>query len=132
MTRVLVVEDNPAIRELVSAYVKGAGHSVATASNGDEALETVAERGAPDIAVLDVAMPGMSGLDLLVKLRELPGHAELPAIFLSASARETDIRRGHELGAAYLTKPFAAHALLDAVDEAVTGRPQPSATEHAW
>jgi len=117
MTRVLVVEDNPAIRELVGAYVKGAGHSVAMASNGDEALETVAERGAPDIAVLDVAMPGMSGLDLLVRLRELPGQDELPAIFLSARVKPEDIAKGTALNAAYLTKPFVGSALVNLIDK---------------
>ncbi len=117
MTRVLVVEDNPAIRELVSVYVKQAGHSVAAAADGPEALATVSGRGAPDIAVLDVAMPGMSGLDLLVKLREMPGLEQLPAIFLSARVKPEDIAKGTALGAAYLTKPFVGSALVNLIDK---------------
>ncbi len=117
MTRVLVVEDNPAIRELVSVYMKQAGHSVAAASDGPAAIATVTDRGAPDIAVLDVAMPGMSGLDLLVKLREMPGMAELPAIFLSARVSPEDIAKGTALGAAYLTKPFVGTALVNLIEK---------------
>lgn len=117
MTRVLVVEDNPAIRELVSAYVKQAGHSVAAAADGAEAIATVADRGAPDIAVLDVAMPGMSGLDLLARLREMPGMKRLPAIFLSARVKPEDIAKGTALGAAYLTKPFVGTALVNLIDK---------------
>lgn len=117
MTRVLVVEDNPAIRDLVTAYMKNAGHSVAAASDGIEALATVTDRGAPDIAVLDVAMPGLSGLDLLVKLREMPGMAGLPAIFLSARVKPEDIAKGTALGAAYLTKPFIGTALVNLIEK---------------
>ncbi len=81
--------------------------------------------------MLDVGLPGMDGFALLNRLRQTdPSHA--PAIFRLRLALERDIMRGRQLGAAYLTKPFAAHALLDAVDEAVTGRPFPSVSEHAW
>ena len=125
MTRVLVVEDNPAIRELVSAYVKNAGHSVAAATDGPEAIATVTDRVAPDIAVLDVAMPGMSGLDLLVKLRELPGMEGLPAIFLSARVKPEDIAKGTALGAAYLTKPFVGTALVNLIEKVL----RPAATD---
>jgi DNA-binding response OmpR family regulator len=73
----------------------------------------------------------MDGFELLSRLRRNDSTLA-PAIFVSASALERDIMRGRQLGAAYLTKPFATHALLDAVDEAVTGRPYPSVAEHAW
>jgi DNA-binding response OmpR family regulator len=106
------------------------GHRVIAMPDADLALDSVEQFGAPDAYVLDVGLPGMDGFALLGKLRETDLRA--PAIFVSASALDRDIMRGRELGAAYLTKPFAAHALLDAVDEAVTGRPYPSVTEHAW
>ena len=117
MPRVLIVEDNEQIRELVGIYVKQAGHAVAMAADGNEALAAVAERGAPDVAVLDVAMPGMNGLELLSALRELPGLAELPAIFLSARVRPEDIDAGTRMGAAYLTKPFVGSALVGMIDK---------------
>ena len=130
MARLLVVEDDPDVRDLISMRLVMVGHRVIAMPDADLAMDSVEQFGQPDAYVLDVGLPGLSGFELLETLREkLP---QVPAIFLSASARESDIRRGHDLGAAYLTKPFAAHALLDAVDEAVTGRPQPSATEHAW
>src|SRR5690348_3940784 len=115
MARVLVVEDNPQICELIGVYVKQAGHAVALASDGEAALTQVDERGAPDIAVMDVVMPGMTGLELLVELRKRPGLAELPAIFLSSRVRPEDIALGTDLGATYLTKPFVGSALIAAI-----------------
>ncbi len=92
------------------------GHQVLTAASAEAALSIVDERGGPDVAVLDVAMPGMSGLELLPALRSRDGMAELPAIFLSARILEQDIAAGRALGATYLTKPFVATALLNAVE----------------
>jgi CheY-like chemotaxis protein len=81
----------------------------------------VAERGAPDLAVLDVSMPGMDGLELLERLRTIDGMERLPAIFLSARVQPEDIEAGRALGATYLTKPFVATALLNAVKAALAG-----------
>ena len=130
MARLLVVEDDPDVRDLISMRLVMVGHRVIAMPDADLALDSVEQFGAPDAYVLDVGLPGMDGFTLLGRLRETDLRA--PAIFVSASALDRDIARGRELGAAYLTKPFAAHALLDAVDEAVTGRPYPSVTEHAW
>ncbi len=131
MARLLVVEDDPDVRDLISMRLVMVGHRVIAMPDADLALDSVEQFGPPDAYVLDVGLPGMDGFALLSRLRVTdPSHA--PAIFVSASALERDIMRGRQLGAAYLTKPFAAHALLDAVDEAVTGRPFPSVTEHAW
>jgi DNA-binding response OmpR family regulator len=131
MARLLVVEDDPDVRDLISMRLVMVGHRVIAMPDADLALDSVEQFGAPDAYVLDVGLPGMDGFTLLGKLREHMVN-RVPAIFVSASALEKDIIRGRALGAAYLTKPFAAYALLDAVDEAVTGRPVPSANEHAW
>lgn len=131
MARLLVVEDDPDVRDLISMRLVMVGHRVIAMPDADLALDSVEQFGAPDAYVLDVGLPGMDGFTLLGKLRENMRN-RVPAIFVSASALERDIIRGRELGAAYLTKPFAAYALLDAVDEAVTGRPIPPVTEHAW
>jgi DNA-binding response OmpR family regulator len=117
VARVLVVEDNPQIRELIGIYVKQAGHAVAMATDGADALDQVEQRGAPDIAVMDVVMPGMTGLELLVELRGKPGMAELPAIFLSSRVRPEDIALGTDLGATYLTKPFVGSALIATINK---------------
>lgn len=117
MAKVLVVDDDPDIVELISLRLGSRGHKVMTAGRGTEALQIVAERGAPDLAVLDVTLPTMTGLELLVKLREATGDPELPAVFLSGRVAPEDIAAGRALGARYLTKPFVASALLKAVDE---------------
>lgn len=117
MAKVLVVEDDPDIAELVSIRLRAEGHEVKTAGRGAEALEIVEQRGAPDVAVLDVTLPTMSGFELLEKLREALGDPGLPAVFLSGRVGPEDIDAGRALGARYLTKPFVASALLRAVDE---------------
>jgi CheY-like chemotaxis protein len=118
MSKLLVVDDDPDILALVQLRLQRAGHRVLGASSGAEALAIVAERGTPDLAVLDVSMPGMSGLELLSTLREQQSK-DLPAVFLSARVQPEDIERGRSLGAAYLTKPFVASALLNAVERAL-------------
>jgi CheY-like chemotaxis protein len=115
MSKLLVVDDDPDILALVQLRLQRAGHRVLGASAGAEALAIVAERGTPDLAVLDVSMPGMSGLELLTRLREQQGQ-DVPAVFLSARVQPEDIQRGRSLGATYLTKPFVASALLNAVE----------------
>lgn len=119
MARILVVDDDPDLRELVEFRLRKTGHTVLSAPDGAGALAIVDERGAPDLAILDVMMPGMDGLELLVALRARDGLAALPAIFLSARILPADIQAGRALGATYLTKPFVAPALISAVTAAL-------------
>jgi CheY-like chemotaxis protein len=116
MSRVLVVDDDPNLRQLVTIRLQKAGHRVVGADSAAEALAVVQERGAPDVVVLDVTMPGMSGLELLPVMRTLDGCAELPAIFLSGRVEPHDVEAGRALNATYLTKPFSANALCNAVE----------------
>jgi DNA-binding response OmpR family regulator len=115
MAHILVVDDDPDLRGLVEFRLRKAGHQVLSAADGPSALALVDERGAPDLAVLDVTMPRMSGLQLLAELRARDGFEKLPAIFLSARILASDIAAGRALGATYLTKPFVAPALMAAV-----------------
>ena len=119
MSRLLVVDDDPVVLNLVQIRLQSGGHRVISAVDPDEALRVVDERGLPDVAVLDVSMPGMSGLELLAQLRQRPGAESLPAVFLSARVQPQDVEAGRALGATYLTKPFVASALLAAVDKAL-------------
>jgi CheY-like chemotaxis protein len=119
MSRLLVVDDDPVVLNLVQIRLKTGGHRVISASDPDEALRVVDQHGLPDLAVLDVSMPGMDGLELLEQLRQRPGAEHMPAIFLSARVQPKDIEAGRALGATYLTKPFVASALLAAVDRAL-------------
>jgi DNA-binding response OmpR family regulator len=120
MAQILVVDDDPDLRGLIEFRLRKAGHDVLVASDGASALVAVAKRGRPDLAVLDVAMPGMNGLELLVALRKRADLRELPAIFLSARILPSDIAAGRALGASYLTKPFVAPALMAAVSTALS------------
>ena len=115
----MVVDDDEDIRNLVQARLRAAGHLVVAARSGPDALAVIDEKGPPEVAVLDVSMPGMTGLDLLQELRRREGMEELPVIFLSAKVQEEDVEAGRSLGAVYLTKPFVASALLDAVEKAL-------------
>jgi CheY-like chemotaxis protein len=116
LSRVLVVDDDPNLRQLVTIRLQKAGHRVVGADSAFEALAVVQERGAPDVVVLDVTMPGMSGLELLPVLRAIDGCEQLPAIFLSGRVEHHDVEAGRALDAVYLTKPFSAIALCNAVE----------------
>jgi CheY-like chemotaxis protein len=116
MSRVLVVDDDPNLRQLVTLRLKKEGHRVVGADSAAEALAVVQERGAPDVVVLDVTMPGMTGLELLPVMRTLDGCADLPAIFLSGRVEHHDVAAGRALNATYLTKPFSAIALTKAIE----------------
>jgi len=121
MARVLAVDDDRDLLKLIEHQLRRSGHSVAAASTGTEALELVETHGAPDVAILDVAMPGMTGLELLAELRARPAMERLPAIFLSARVSPQDIQMGRDLGALYLTKPYSLHRLLAAIDQCLEG-----------
>jgi CheY-like chemotaxis protein len=122
LANILVVEDEPDILRLVLMQLQLAGHRATGARSAQEALELVAREGPPDVAVLDVAMPEMNGLELLRRLRDQDGAADLPVIFLSARVQPENIAAGEALGAIYLTKPFEATALLGAIDRSVGRR----------
>jgi two-component system, OmpR family, KDP operon response regulator KdpE len=107
--RVLVVDDEHGIRVYVGANLRRQGYDVLTAANGHEALD-VARQTAPDLLVLDLAMPGLDGYGVLERLRR---WSQAPVIVLSAHADQADKVRALDLGADdYLTKPFGVPELL--------------------
>jgi CheY-like chemotaxis protein len=128
MARVLVVEDEPTMRELVSARLKAAGHQIVATESGADAVDVVTRRGAPDVAVLDVGLPDVDGFTLLDSLRTAAGTKPFGAVFLSGEIEQSAIDRGHRMGAIYLTKPFIASALLKAIDQAIA----PIAGDDGW
>ncbi|MDQ4094979.1 MAG: response regulator [Actinomycetota bacterium] len=121
MARILVVEDEEDILNLIRIRLRKAGHQVAALSRPEDALQVV-NQSPPDLVVLDVGLPGMNGLELLEELRGRPGLDDVPAIFLSAHVREEDVEAGRSMEAVYLTKPFVATALLNAVEKILDGR----------
>jgi two-component system, OmpR family, phosphate regulon response regulator PhoB len=109
--RILVVDDEPDITALVAYHLAKAGYRVSTASGGAEALKAAAEQ-RPDVIVLDLMLPGISGLDVLQALRKQPDTRDVGVILLTARREEVDRIRGLSLGADdYLTKPFSPQEL---------------------
>lgn len=123
MARVLVVDDDPDTLRLIQIRLERAGHDVLVVPSPQKALELVLEGELPDIVVLDVAMPEISGLEVLQTLRVGFGLKVLPAIFLSGRVEPEAIEAGRALGATYLTKPFVASALLKAIDQGLKSTP---------
>ncbi len=110
--RILVVDDEPDIVALVVYHLAKAGYKVSSASTGTDAL-ALAKRDRPSLIVLDLMLPGMSGFDVLAKLRDEESTATLPVLMLTARKEEPDRIRGLELGADdYLTKPFSPQELV--------------------
>jgi CheY-like chemotaxis protein len=108
-SRILVVDDDPNIRELLSQEFTDAGHAVVTAANGREALAVV-RRERPDLVVLDVMMPEMNGFDVAAVLKNDPATAQIPIVVLSiVQDRERGVRIGVDR---YLTKPIDTDLLF--------------------
>lgn len=129
MAKVLIVEDGVEVQALLKARLTRSGHQVMATSSGEEALEMLAGRPGPDVAVLDVVLPGMSGLELHGWLRRDPALAQVPVIFLSSRIQPHDIDAGRSLGATYLTKPVILSALTAAIDTALA---QQSTAASGW
>ncbi len=121
MTSVLVVDDDPGILALVSYKLSSSGFEVETVPSGEAALDRVTTN-PPALVLLDVLMPGLSGLEVLQRIRSRDETARLPVIMLTAKAQESDVERGFELGAdEYVVKPFSPRELVSRVN-AVLGR----------
>ncbi len=130
MSRILVVEDEPAIAELMSINLRHAGYEVALAYTADEAVAQI-DRVLPDLVVLDWMLPGESGLSLAKRWRSQARTRELPIIMLTARAEESDKISGLDAGADdYLTKPFSTHELMARI-RAVLRRKAPEALDSA-
>jgi two-component system phosphate regulon response regulator PhoB len=109
--RILVVDDEPDITALVAYHMAKAGFRVSTAGNGRDALKAAREE-RPDIVILDLMLPGISGYDILAELRKHEETREVGVILLTAKREEPDRIRGLALGADdYLTKPFSPQEL---------------------
>lgn len=113
--RVVVADDDSDIRELVSFKLTQAGYDVDAVADGAAAWETISQS-PPRLAVLDVMMPGLSGLDVLRKIREDDGTKDTPVILLTARSRDTDVDSGFATGADdYVVKPFSPRELVHRV-----------------
>lgn len=126
MTSILLVEDEEDIIELVSFHLKKESYSVHSVGSGEEAISFLANDQLPDLILLDLMLPGMSGLDICRTLKTNPKWARVPVIMVSAKNEESDVVDGLELGAEdYVSKPFSPKVLVARI-KAVLRRPQDS------
>ncbi len=115
MSLILVVDDDPDVRELVEYKLLQQGYEVQSAADGQQALMLV-PAAQPALLLLDVMMPGISGLEVLAQLRADEATMSLPIIMLTAKAEATDIERGLALGANdYMIKPFSPRELINRI-----------------
>lgn len=116
MSKILIVDDEPSIRSLVRDVLELEGHEIIEAPDGPTALAAV-DSDDPDLMVLDIMMPGMSGLDVLRTLRRERSGSDLPIILLTAAADDDTTWAGWTAGASvFLPKPFDPNHLLDWVE----------------
>lgn len=119
MSTILLVEDDPDIRHLVSYKLTKGGFDVVDVGDGVAALRA-AHDNPPDLVLLDVRMPRMSGIEVCRELRAGPLPPTVPIILLTARSRPQDLEQGYAAGASdYIVKPFSPRDLLDRVESAL-------------
>ena len=118
---VLAADDEQDLLALISFSLERKGYEVLQAADGEQALEVIRER-QPDIAVLDVRMPRMSGIEVLQQIRGEHSLAATPVLLLTAAVQHEDIERGLSAGAnAYMSKPFSPRELVESVGALLDG-----------
>lgn len=128
MPKILIIEDEPQIRDIIQEILECEGYRTLEADNGLTGLQ-LAQQSPPDLIVCDVMMPELDGFDVLKGLRANPGMGSIPMIFLTAKTDRASVRRGMNLGADdYITKPFTHLELLSAIDARL--RKQELVTQH--
>jgi DNA-binding response OmpR family regulator len=111
MTKILIAEDERDIRDLVAFSLKFGGFDVVQAANGAEAVDR-AQAEMPDLILMDVRMPKMTGYEACKALKAIPAMQHIPVVFLSAKGQESEIQQGVDAGAEeYILKPFAPDEL---------------------
>jgi CheY-like chemotaxis protein len=122
MARILIAEDEKDIRELISFTLKFAGHEVIATANGEEAYFTTLQQ-IPDLVLLDVRMPRMTGYEACERIKAEPSTRDIPVVFLSAKGQESEIQAGLQAGATeYILKPFSPDQLTERLRVILTQR----------
>jgi DNA-binding response OmpR family regulator len=118
--RILVVDDEPRVLKMLRCRLETAGYQVSTAVEGHEALQKVRDE-KPDLIVLDLILPGMSGYEVCARLKGDEEFRRIPVLVLSARSQEQDAAEGKRVGAdAFMTKPYDGDVLLARVSELLT------------
>lgn len=117
MAKILIAEDERDIRDLIVFTLQFAGYQVAAAANGEEAVN-MARQNKPDLILMDVRMPRMTGYEACALMKADPDLRDVPVVFLSAKGQDSEIQTGLQVGAVeYLLKPFAPDQLILRVQE---------------
>jgi DNA-binding response OmpR family regulator len=115
MAKILISEDERDIRDLITFTLKFAGHEVIPTTNGEEAYHTALKE-IPDLILLDVRMPRMTGYEACKKLKASKNTQDIPVVFLSAKGQESEVNEGFEAGAVeYILKPFSPDQLTQQI-----------------
>jgi two-component system chemotaxis response regulator CheY len=123
MAEILIVDDSPSMRRMVSAALTEAGHKVREAEDGNKAL-ALARSGAADLVVSDMNMPGMNGIELVGQLRSLPAYRTTPILMLTTETSEDMKGRARNAGAnGWIVKPFDPDRLVGIVSRLLGVRP---------
>ena len=127
MAKILIAEDERDIRDLIAFTLGFAGHQVITSNNGIEACQKALSM-APDLILLDVRMPRMSGFEACQKLKAQQPTKDIPIVFLSAKGQESEVKAGIDCGAEeYILKPFSPEKLTERVNSILArSRKQPT------
>lgn len=119
--RILIADDEPNIVLSLEFLMQRAGYAVEVVDNGEDALKRAAED-PPDLMLLDVMLPRLSGFEVCQRLRALPACRTLPIVMLTAKGRDSEVSKGLALGAtAYITKPFSVEDLVREVKRILGG-----------
>ena len=117
---ILIIDDEIHIRRLTARMLEIAGFEVLEAANGPQALRLL-EDAKPDLITCDIAMPGMTGFEVLQAIKSQPATAAIPVIMLTAIGQDKDAARATALGAAdYITKPFSSARLIETIERQLT------------
>lgn len=117
MYKILIADDEPNILLSLEFLMRKSGYEVFIARNGSEALEII-NRNKPHLVVLDIMMPDIDGYQICTYIKSTNELSDCKVVFLSAKAKESDIKKGLEIGAdAYLTKPFSTRVLMQKISD---------------
>jgi DNA-binding response OmpR family regulator len=115
MAKILIAEDERDIRDLITFTLRFAGHEVIATANGEEALQTALQE-IPDLVILDVRMPRMSGYEACEQIKANESTQHIPVVFLSAKGQESEVQAGLKVGATeYILKPFSPDQLSERI-----------------
>ena len=122
--RILIVEDEPKISQLLAVNFTGTGYEVDTAASGEEGLEKVSSF-KPDILMLDVKLPGISGWDVCKKIKTTPEYRDIAVIIVTASSQKSDMERSVNVRSdCFFSKPFEIELIMEKVAELLNRKKQ--------